>query len=127
MKSKMLIIALIGIFFITFQPQKAVACEIEFEIADNKKDVYNAGDVLVIKVTVTLTHRSCPIGMEKTKFTMKGFKILGTTDWLQESTMVWTRKIKVKVTEVKDGEIVFNAIRTCDMDGGFGALKLRAK
>ena len=127
LKSKWLFIALIGVFFIVFQPQKALACEIEFEITDNKKEVYNVGDVLVIKVVVTLTHRSCPIAMEKTKFTMKGFKILGTTDWVQESTMVWTRKIKVEVSETNNGKLVFNAIRTCDKDGGFGALKLKSK
>lgn len=127
MKSKGLLIAFIGLFFIAVQPQKAAACEIEFEITDNHKEIYDVGDVLVVKVVVTLTHRSCPVGIKKTKFTMKGLKILGTTEWTQKSTMVWTRKFKMKVVETEDGNLVFNAIRTCDIDGGFGALKLKSR
>ncbi|PLX08046.1 MAG: hypothetical protein C0596_08425 [Marinilabiliales bacterium] len=127
LRSKLLLIPIIGILLIAFQPQKASACEIEFEVTNNKKEAYSVGYVLVIKVTVNLTHKSCPIGMEKTKFTMKGMKILGTTDWLQESSMVWTRKIKVQIIE-KDGKnIVLNANRVCDKDGGFGSLKLEYK
>jgi hypothetical protein len=85
------------------------------------------GDVLVVKVTVTLTHKSCPVGLEKTNFTMKGLKILGTTDWEQQSSMIWTRKIKMQVIQPKGKKIVLNAHRVCDKDGGFGALVLNFK
>jgi hypothetical protein len=117
----------IGIFFFVFQPQLAKACEIEFEIVENKKDVYSSGDELVIKVTVSLTHKSCPIGMDKTKFTMKGLKIIGTTEWKQESSLVWTRKIKVQVSKPEGKSVVLNANRVCDKDGGFGSLVLKYK
>lgn len=127
LSSKFLLIPIIGLLLIVFQPQKLLACEIDFEVVSNKKEAYSVGDVLVIKVTVNLTHKSCPVGMEKTKFTMKGMEILGTTEWVQESSMVWTRKIKVQVL-AKDGkDIVLNANRVCDKDGGFGSLKLKYK
>ncbi len=58
---------------------------------------------------------------------MKGLKVLGTTEWVQKSTMVWTRKFKMKVIGTEDGRLVFNAIRTCDLDGGFGAIKLKSR
>lgn len=127
LSSKMLIVLSIGLFFLVFMPQVANACEIEFEIVDNKKDAYSTGDELVIKVTVSLTHKSCPIGMDKTKFTMKGLKILGTTEWKQESSLVWTRKIKVQVTKPEGKSVVLNANRVCDKDGGFGSLVLKYK
>ena len=115
---------LLAIFLISFQPQQANACDIEFEIVDNEKDVYEIGDILVVKVKVTLTHRSCPVALKKTKFTMKGLKVLGSTEWAQNSTMVWVRKLKIEVTGSPDGKLVLNVIRECDKDGGFGALKL---
>jgi len=127
LNSKLLLAVSIGIFFFLFQPQLAQACVIEFEIIDNKKDVYSEGDILVIKVTVTLTHKSCNVGLEKTNFTMKGLTILGTTDWEQKSSMVWTRKLKVQVTKPKGKNIVLNAHRTCDKDGGYGSLVLNFK
>ncbi|MDD4150563.1 MAG: hypothetical protein PHE33_11115, partial [Bacteroidales bacterium] len=96
-------------------------------VITNKKEAYSVGDVLVIKVTVNLTHKSCPVGMDQTKFTMKGMEIVGTTDWTQESSMVWTRKIKVKIIEKDCKNIVINANRVCDKDGGFGSLKLKYK
>ncbi len=127
LSSKILLISIIGLLLIVLQPQKALACDIDFEITNNKKDAYSVGDVLVIKVSVSLTHKSCPIAMEKTQFTMKGMKILGTTDWEQESSMVWTRKIKVQIIKDKGKHIVLNANRICDKDGGFGCLKLNYK
>ena len=125
-KSKWLFIILLGIFFISFQPQIAKACEFEFEITENKKDVYDVGDVIVVKVKLILTHRACPISIKDTKFTMNGLKVIGATEWTQQTTMVWERKLKMKVTGTKNGKLVLNAIRTCDIDGGFGSLKLKS-
>ena len=125
-KTKWLYIILLGMFFISFQPQKAEACEIEFEVIDNKKAVYNVGDIIVVKVKVILTHRSCPVGLKETKFTMKGLKVVSATNWSQKSTMVWERKLKMQVTGTKNGKLVLNAVRECDKDGGFGSLKLNS-
>jgi len=124
--SNLLKVVLLAIFLVSFQPQKVNACEIDFEIVDNKKDVYEVGDVLIVKVKVTLTHRACPVAMKKTKFTMTGLKVVGATDWTQNSTMVWVRKLKMEVISTSDGKLVLNAIRECDKDGGFGTLNLLA-
>ncbi|MDD2635745.1 MAG: hypothetical protein PHW82_09630 [Bacteroidales bacterium] len=127
LSSKLLLIPIIGLLLLVFNPRKISACDIDFEVITNKKEAYSVGDVLVIKVTVSLTHKSCPLGMDQTKFTMKGMEILGTTDWVQESSMVWMRKIKVKIIKDKGKHIVLNANRVCDKDGGFGCLRLNYK
>jgi hypothetical protein len=127
LNSKTIIFFLVAFLSLSFSAKETKACEIEFEITNNKKEVYNIGDVVVIKVKVVLTHRSCPISMKQTKFTMKGLKVVATTEWKQLSTMVWERKLKMQVTGTKDGKLVLNAIRNCDKDGGFGSLKLNSK
>ena len=126
LKSKTLIILLLGFLLVGFSVQEAKACEIDFEILKGKKDKYEAGDIIVLKVIVTLTHRVCPIGLKQTKFKMNGLKVVGATEWKQISAMVYERKLKVKIESNKDGKLIFNAIRTCDKDGGFGSLQLEA-
>lgn len=125
-KSKIAIILMLGLFFFSFLTQEAKACEIEFEIVNGKKEKYEAGDIIVVKVIVTLTHRSCPEALKKTKFKMNGLKVVGATDWKEISAMDHERKLKLQVLSNKDGKLIFNAIRTCDKDGGFGSLKLEA-
>jgi len=125
-KSKMMIILMLGIFFLSFSTQEAKACEIEFEIVKGKKEKYEAGDIIVVKVVVKLTHRSCPEALKKTKFKMNGLKVVGATEWKEISATDHERKLKLKVISNKDGKLIFNAIRTCDKDGGFGTLKLEA-
>ncbi len=125
-KPKVLVFFLLTFLFATFFIQEAQACEIEFEITKGKKEKYKAGDIIVLKVLVTLTHRSCPEALKKTKFKMNGLKVVGATDWKQISAMEYERKLKVKIESNKDGKLIFNAIRTCDKDGGFGSLKLEA-
>ena len=125
-KSKIAIILMLGLFFFSFSTQEAKACEIEFEIVNGKKEKYEAGDIIVVKVIVTLTHRSCPEALKKTKFKMNGLKVVGATDWKEISAMDHERKLKLQVLSNKDGKLIFNAIRTCDKDGGFGSLKLEA-
>lgn len=125
-KSKWFLILLVSIFLISFGTKQANACEIEFEVTDNKKDTYEVGDVIVVKVIVTLTHRSCPVGIKKTKFNMKGLKVVGAKEWNQKSTMVWERELKMKVTGTKDGKLTLNAVRECDKDGGYGSMILES-
>ena len=47
-------------------------------------------------------------------------------DWKELTAMDHVRKLKLQVVSNKDGKLIFNAIRTCDKDGGFGSLKLEA-
>lgn len=122
--AKYLLFIIIGMAFII--PQKADACEIDFEIIKNEKAVYDTSDVLVVAVTVTLTHRVCPISIQKTQFKTVGVKIAGATKWKQHSRMKYTRKLKVKVTGTQDGKLLINGIRTCDREGGSGSLVLKS-
>lgn len=124
--SKSIMILMFGLFFTTFTISDIKACEIEFEILKGKKDKYEKGDKLVVLVKVKLTHRTCPVGLKKTKFKMNGLKVLGATKWKKLGAMEYERKLKLEVLGTKDGKLIFNAVRTCDKDGGFGSLKLEA-
>ena len=106
---------------------KIFACEIDFSVVGTKKATYNVGDEIVIKVEVTFTHRNCPEGIEKTKFKTNGLKVIGKTKWEETSPGVFIRKLKVKVTGSKKGKVSINAVRTCDKEGGFGSLTLKAE
>jgi len=120
------LILLFGLAFNMFPVHEAKACDIDFEILKGKKDKYEKGDIIIIKVKVKLTHRTCPEAIKKTKFKMNGLKVLGATKWKQLSAMEYERKLKLEVEGTKDGKLIFNAVRTCDKDGGFGSLKLEA-
>lgn len=103
---------------------EARACDIELAIVDNIQSKYKLGDELVIKVTVHLTHRNCPEGIESTRFTSDGLKILGATKWTEGTTGVFERKLKVRIDESMNGEAVLNVVRKCDKDGGRGSIML---
>jgi hypothetical protein len=124
MKTKWILGLLLTLFFVTMMPQKADACEIEYEILKGKKEVYNVGDTIIIKVKVALTHRSCPIALKDTKFKLNGMKVLQATSWKQLSSMKFERKLKIIITGAKGNKVTINTIRECEKDGGFGSLKL---
>ncbi len=124
MRTKRILIILLGVFFLSFTPKMVKACEIEFEITKGKKESYNVGDTVVVIVKVALTHRSCPIKMKATKFKMKGLKVIKSTQWKQLAANDWERKLMMVVTESKGKNINLTAIRECEKDGGFGTLKL---
>ena len=125
MRTKWILILIMGIFLVPLTPDKATACEIEFEITKGKKEAYQVGDTLVILVKVVLTHRSCPVALKKTKFKTKGLKVIKSTPWKQLAVMDWERKLMVVVIETDAGSLNLTAIRECDKDGGFGSLKLK--
>ncbi|RLD49302.1 MAG: hypothetical protein DRI94_11370 [Bacteroidetes bacterium] len=127
MNTKWILILLMGVFFVTFAPKTTKACEIEFEITKGKKDAYQKGDTLIVLVKVALTHRACPVALEKTKFKLKGLKVIKSTKWKQTSANKWNRKLMIVVTDTSGGKLNLAAIRECDKDGGFGTLKLDIK
>lgn len=126
MKIRLLIIITLGIFLMLSNPESLKACEIDFEIIKGKKESYNKGDTLVLKVIVALTHRSCPVAMKKTKFKMKGLKVMKSTPWKELSPNDYERKLMILVTAESKGKINISAVRECEKDGGFGSLKLEA-
>jgi hypothetical protein len=102
------------------------ACEIEFSIDKNKKDIYSVGDELIVRVTVALTHRNCPEGIERTKFNPEGIQILAATPWKEIAASTYERKLKMKITGNKNGKVVLKALRTCEKEGGKASLTLKA-
>ncbi len=125
MKTKWIFIVIIGLFIISFTPQTAKACEIEFEVIKGKKEAYQVGDTLVVLVEVVLTHRACPIKMQKTKFTMKGLKVIKSTPWKQTAANDWERKLMIVVKETDGDKLNLSAVRECEKDGGFGSMILK--
>jgi len=118
---------MICVFSVCMPLTEALACEIEFTVEGEQKEVYKTGDIVIVKVKVVLTHRVCPVAMSKTKFEPNGFKIEGATDWKEVSPNVWERKLKMKVTGNKKGKLMISATRTCDKEGGFGSLTLQGE
>lgn len=104
----------------TFQ---LLACDISLSIPkDSIKEVYKAGDEVVIDVQIQFNHRVCPVEIKKTKFTYENLKILGATDWKETKPGYYTRQIKVKIEKIsdaKDGQAKISAVRTCDKEGGY--------
>jgi len=121
---KIIVIMIMGLILSVIPMKESKACEIEFKILKGEKDSYVVGDTIVIKVDVKLTHRSCPVAMKKTKFKLKGMKVIKSTPWKQKSANDWVRKLKIVVTEKNAKKINITAIRECEKDGGFGSLKL---
>ncbi len=124
MKIRLILIVIMGVFFISLTPKTVNACEIDIEVTKGEKDSYQTGDTLVLLVKVVLTHRSCPVKMRETKFNMKGLSVMKSTPWKQTAAMDWERKLMVVVTETKGKKINLSAVRECEKDGGFGSIKL---
>ena len=122
--TKWILSIVFSVFFITFIPQEIDACEIEFEILKGEKDVYHAGDTIIVKVIVKLTHRVCPVAMKQTKFKLNGMKVIKSTSWKKLSENDYTRKLIIVITGKKGKKVSINAIRECEKDGGFGSMKL---
>lgn len=113
-----LFIAVLGI--------SAWACEIDFVVAKGAKEVYKVGDEIIVKVTITYTHRSCELKIEDTKFTTVGMKVVGAKAWIEVSPGVWERVLKIQITENKDNtKCMIQTNRTCTKEGGKGLLSLK--
>ncbi len=124
MKSKWLISLLFGFFLITIAPKQILGCDIELEVIKGAKETYSIGDTIIVKVNVSLTHRSCPVKLRKTQFKLNGMKVLKATRWKKLSSMDYVRKLKIVITGSKENVVSISTIRECEKDGGFGSLKL---
>lgn len=114
------------LFTVLLIGQQVQACEIEFTVmGDEKKESFKVGDEIIVKVEVVYTHRVCPEGIENTKFKYEGVKVLGATKWKEIANGKFERKLKLKVVEGGEKELVLEAIRKCDKEGGYGKLTLK--
>ncbi|MDX8340640.1 hypothetical protein SLH46_15690 [Draconibacterium sp. IB214405] len=121
---KKYLLSTLFVFSLIFTVQQLNACEIEISIEGDKKETYAAGEEIIIKVDVVFTHRVCPEGIENTKFKYDGLKVLGATKWKEYETGKFERKLKIKVLEGEQKEIILEAIRSCDKEGGYGKISL---
>lgn len=118
------LLVFIGVLFLTHQ---ASACEIKFKVLAGEKESYAVGDELVVAVKVVYTHKNCPEGISATKFNFTGTKANGATKWSQTGDGIYERKFKLLIIEEKKNRHLFNAVRTCDKDGGTGTIKFKVE
>lgn len=105
----------------------ANACEINFSIEKNKKEIYSIGDEVVVKVQVIHTHRNCSLEIDKTKIDYKGIDILSATKWSETKPGTFERKFKIKIKDANNGNVYLSAIRECNKDGGKATIKFVVK
>ncbi len=113
------------LLFVLISASVLSACEIYFSVIGEEKETYEAGDEIVVLMEVKFTHRVCPEGIENTDFATDGIDILAATKWKEPSPNVWKRKLKLKVEGNEKGKIMLSATRTCDKEGGFGAIDFK--
>ena len=116
----------IASFLVLFNISNAQACEIDIKVIDNQKSKYSIGDELVVKVTVFLSHRNCPEGINATKFKTNGIKILSATKWTEKNSRTYERKLKIKITGNKNGIVTIKAVRNCSKGTYTGSLTLKS-
>ncbi|MGQ8337368.1 hypothetical protein ACUNWD_12525 [Sunxiuqinia sp. A32] len=122
---KQLMLGFFLVAVISILPSVITACEIEYKILENEKEYYQKGDVLVVKVKVIYTHKQCPEGIDATKFSFDGLKVLGATKWKQITSNEFERKFKIEVSKDSSKKLVFGTVRKCDKEGGAGSIKLQ--
>jgi len=105
-------------------PVMTKACDITIAVDGVKKEIYESGDIVVVKITVVLKHRNCDVDINETDIKVSGSQIIGTTKWVNTEGKTWERKIKVKILTDKSNKAVIAAERNCDKDGGQGSLTL---
>ena len=105
-------------------PSILKACEIVVEVEGAQKEKYQAGDIVVVKITVILKHRNCDVSLDKTDIRVSGSQLTGATKWVNTNQQKWQRNIRIKILDDKSGKAVITAERTCEKDGGRGSLTL---
>lgn len=114
-----------SIAFLFMTVQFAQACDIDIHVHHKEKESYKAGDEVIFKVNVRLTHRICIYGIEATKFGSDGLELMGATPWKQLSDYDYSRLVKAKVKEEAEKTATFRAVRTCEKGGGKAAIEIK--
>ena len=122
MRSKKLTMLTVMVVFIVFSIA-AFPCDITITKSDDKE--VKVGDIIILKIDVTLTHRVCNLGPEDTKFETEGMKILAATSWKEIEPGQLQRKLKIEVE--KAGEVTLKVIRDCRKGGAKSDYKLEVK
>ena len=96
------------------------ACEINIYLPAGPEVRYSAGDTLVFRVDVVLTHRRCPAGINSTEFIGEGLEVIGTTAWQKMGRLTYESEVEAVVTEKEKNQAFLHARRTCNKEGGYG-------
>lgn len=120
--SKSTLILAISALALLLAAPAALACDITVTVAEPAKDVFQPGEEVILKVSVHLSHRNCPEGIDATMFNSANMELLGATDWTQTDTRSYERLVKVRLGET--GEAMLMVKRTCDKEGGYAEISL---
>jgi len=106
-----------------------VACNITFSLQDEKGNVVNpqkvkTGETYTLVLTYIYTHGNCDIALKDTKYKTDGIKVVSATEWTSNNN-VYTRKLKIQITDNNKDEVSLLAIRTCDRGGFTGRFSLK--
>lgn len=115
--------SIVALLLLLINIATTMACDFEFTTKDNKKSC-KTGEIFVLDIKLTLTHRTCTVAPADTKFKQEGIEVLGATKWKESSPGIWNRQIKLKVLPDKKKKITLTATRTCDKEGGNGTYSL---
>lgn len=126
MKRLLFITSLLTLFLIVGTASLS-ACEIDVSVQGDTKDSYAKDEILILKITVNLTHRNCSQSIDATQFKGDGMELLGAQKWQQTSGNQYTRLVKVKLTGNDQGEAILHARRSCDKEGGHGVFKVKVQ
>jgi hypothetical protein len=96
------------------------ACDFSFSVNGNIKSCH-PGDVIEVKVVLTLTHRVCNVAASQTKFKIDGIKVLSASIWKQTSVTTYERIVKAEVLNDGKKKVMIIASRSCDKEGGTGS------
>jgi hypothetical protein len=95
------------------------ACELKFSISGDKKEVYKAGEEVIIEIQMVLTHRICEIELSQSKFSFEGLKVLGATPWKEIRQGTFIRQVKIQISDDAKSEAKLALTRKCSKEGGY--------
>ena len=110
MKKNLLFILLIFVLAFTVAPSQALACAMKLT---PDSPTANVGDVVTLRLELTLTHRTCVLPVEQTVIKVTGGEIVDPGVWKKGSPNVL--EIKVKFTQPGDAKVRIE--RNCSKDG----------
>ena len=103
------------------------ACNMQVKETGEEKESYSPGDILILEVTVSASHRNCTMGLDDVQFKGNGIVLLGAKKWEQPSAGKNTRLIKVKIADDAKDEASLVVRRECSKGGGQIVYKVKVE
>jgi len=86
----------------------------QFEIINNKKEIYQLGETLVVKINAIQNTRACTNGVEKTRIFTKGLTLVSQTQWTKLESNTYEKNVTVTVKGNKKNDARITAFRQTD-------------